>query len=253
MSALKGGVDKGGKWEYKRHTAPNWRAGSHSLETKMLVRTRGLRFLLLPLLALFALPASPALVDFTFTSSVDATSFGLTGSEPLTISFSFDPTMVPFYSTSHGLGDEAAYEVAATYQVGGYTMVTDSDLWIQNRTDYDAFNLSAASYVPGTSITGQLNGYDLNSIFFDLMDLVAPYGMFGSTSLPSDTAFAGQATLIRVDMSTPAGTSGPRILQSFSPGSYSFTAAESGVPEPASIALVGAGLAALVLCRRRRR
>jgi hypothetical protein len=190
-------------------------------------------------LVLFPATSSASTVLFTFSGTADASGFGLSSSEPFSITWSYDPTQPPF-STVGTPTFRAAYEnIEATVQVGLYTVTTTSLIGVDHDNpglgNDDSFLMSADTFLADTTIEGTINGITVGGYNLTILDENDPATMFSSTGLPTGASFVGSATLI--EFSVSAQGSAAQIDQQLSPGSFTFTA--SAVPEPGTLGSCG--------------
>ena len=206
--------------------------------------TQRLAFVLISIFGLCIVPRSVSASPYilTFSGYVDATSFGLSSSEPLVFQASYDSSATPYP------GSNSMYLLPFSLSVGGYKISEVGAASLSIQPTFDNFDMGAAGYVPGESLSGTINGSNVWIGSLDIVDDVAPINMLDSTSLPTSPDFIKDANLIVVAIENYNGTE--EITKTFGPGDY--TLSISPVPEPTTLTLTFAALAVLGLIRFRR-
>lgn len=172
-------------------------------------------------------------LTFDFSGTADATAFGLSANEPFSVIWSYDPTQAPG-STVGGPPPfrVAYYNIEAVWTVGSYTVTTSSLIGIDNNnpgTNDDSFQIGAANYLVGTTITGAINGIDVADASLTINDTSET--MFSSTALPTDTSFINSATFIAIGLSDFSNQK--QISQQFDANAVNFQV----IPEPGTLTL----------------
>lgn len=190
-------------------------------------------------------------LEFVFSTTLDATDYGLSATEPVEVRFYYDPSDMPFIADLGMPAVRTLYgPIETRLRVGGDTVVIDAQLAIDDENSgHDSFSLDAAGYLVGTSLSGDINGVDVYTFGLYFLEQSLPLTMFSSRAAPSTTAFASAATLIRVGFSEYYGPA--NATRDFAPanfGNFVFS-----VPEPSSAASAFASLAALAAAASRRR
>ena len=197
-------------------------------------------------------PARAAMRAFTFSTTVDATTFGLSASQPVAIEYRYDPLTVP-KTLEQGMPVVRTYygPVHGRLIVGNDVVFIEGELVLDDENSGDdAYDFLGANYVADTSVSGSVNGTSIELVELYLLDQSAPTSMLGSFVPPSTTTFADQATLVRIAFRDHFNTKvGTRDFASNEHGSFSFTAPE---PTTAWQTFAVAPLAALAVARRRR-
>jgi len=193
--------------------------------------------------ALGASPVTAALLQFEFTTTVDATDFGLSSAEPLVIRYRYDPATLPLVIEFGPPASRRIYgPVYGVALIGGDVVSIEGQLGVDDDNyGHDAYDFYAASYVADTSVTGSVNGISISYFDLYLLDQTAPTSMLASLDPPSATAFASEASLVRVDLHDYFNSY--VATRDFAPaehGLFSFT-----VPEPAAASTALAALGAL--------
>jgi len=191
--------------------------------------------------------------SFTFSGTVNGTQFGLTSSEPLTVTWSYDPTQAPSTTLGGPPAFRALYDnISATFQVGTDVVTATALIDIDNNSPSDPgdeFDLTAATFLTGTTVTGSINGISVGGVDLAIEDLSAGATMFSSLALPTDASFASSANFIQVEIDSTGNSD--EILNQLSSGSYTFTS--SSAPEPGTLATCFTALLALGATRIKRR
>jgi len=188
---------------------------------------------------------------FEFQANVDATGFGLSASEPITVLFSYQPLLTPIV-VSFGMPIVRTIygPVDGSLEIHGEVVDLQAQVDIDdNNNGNDEFDFYAANYVTGTSVLGSVNGTDLNS--FSLTFLDSSQSMFDSTALPESVDFAQAAQHVFVEFEDYLNQKQVRtdFYLPADAGSFAFT---NPAPEPASEPLALAALGALGLLASRR-
>jgi hypothetical protein len=195
--------------------------------------------------------ARAATLEFVFSTTVDATDFGLSASEPITIRYRYDPITVPLlYELGTPVVRTAYAPVEGRLLVGDDVVLIQGELALDDENSgHDAYDFVAASFLADTSVSGSVNGTPIRSFELYFLDQSAPTSMLGSFVPPATTNFADQATLVRVDFRDSGSSIATRDFAPAQHGAFSFS-----VPEPPTAwqALAIAPLAALAARRRRR-
>lgn len=196
--------------------------------------------------------ARATMLQFEFSTLVDATAFGLSASEPLLIRYRYDPFTVPLVAA---LGTPVVVRhlygpVVGTFQVGGHVVRIEGQLSVDDENSgHDSYNFYAANNVANTSVSGSVNGTSIHGFSLYLLDQAPPLTMLSSLDPPATTGFAAQATLVRA---TFRDFLNQKVVQrDFAPaelGLYSFTVPEPGV---AASGVATAGALGALLRRRR--
>lgn len=179
-------------------------------------------------------------IGFVFSGSVNATQFGLTASEPLTVTWSYNPSQPPIATAGGPPPLRAFYDnINAVFQVGPYTVTTTSLIAIDhdNPVDGDLLELSAATSLGGTTLLGSINGIPVGEVDLKIGDFDPSPTMFSSLALPSNANYVNSANFIQAEIDNVPNTD--HILQQFNSGSFALT--ETPVvlptPEPGTLAL----------------
>lgn len=197
-----------------------------------------------------AAPARAEPLEFVFTTTLDATDFGLSSLEPFTVRFRYDPLTVPLVISLGAPAVRSIYgPIRAWLEAGGDVVQIEAQLAIDDENNgHDSFSLDAASYLVGTSLSGSIQGVGIRSMSLYFLEQSPPLTMFASLDPPGTVSFAVASTLIRLDV---RGFGSEVATRDFAPaqfGAFGFM-----VPEPAQ-GLQAIALAPLAwLARRRRR
>lgn len=195
--------------------------------------------------------ASAEPLEFVFSTTLDATGYGLSANEPAEVRFYYDPSDMPFIADLGMPPVRTLYgPIETRLRVGGDTVVIDAQLAIDDENNgHDSFSLDAAGYLVGTSLSGNINGVDVYTFGLYFLEQSLPLTMFSSRAAPGTTGFASAATLIRFGFSEYYGPA--NATRDFAPaqfGSFLFS-----VPEPSRAASALAALGVLGAAASRRR
>jgi hypothetical protein len=200
---------------------------------------RALNFLLLLSLAMGrSAQASPLTVNVSGT--IDLSGFGASAASTFTGSVTWESTTPAGGSSISNLYTFGAAGGSVSFVLNGTNYSGNIDTAVSG-TAFNVLNSSEDLFGVSFVFTTPLNlgaGPDLVQF---LMNWRGPGSMFASAALPGNLAFLGQSTV----SASGANGLGPTIL-----GSLQGVAGTAAVPEPVSLSLVGAGLAAAAIRRR---
>lgn len=199
-------------------------------------------------------PCLNATEYFEFQTDVDATSFGLSAAELITVSFSYQPSLTPIVTSLGMPVVRTIYgPVDGSLEIHGEVVDLQAQVDIDdNNNGYDEFDFYAANYVTGTSVVGSVNGTDLNS--FTLAFLDPSQVMFASTALPESVDFDQAAQHIFVEFEDFLNQK--QVRRDFDlPADAGLFAFTNPAPEPASepLGLASLGVLRLLASDRRSR
>ena len=185
---------------------------------------RGLVFTLL--VATF--PSYSSLINFSITTKVDASSFGLSENEALKLEWQYDPNSLEVLRDAGD--DQKIFGLSvARLTMNGESFYGNGAITIRNNhsNGVDSFQYIASSTTSSTTdYTGTINGVPVNTLNFQFID--ATSSMFSDASLPSDTAFAMNSSQFMLHL-TNIRTG--YILERYFDGSgYTFTATVAEEP-----------------------
>jgi len=190
-------------------------------------------------------------INFNFSATVDATDFGLSASEAVSIDYTYEPGTTPVH-IDYGFRVEYG-PVYGTLSMGGDTVTINGRASIRDESlpfgDADGYQFFAANYLVGTSLSGTINSIPVG--YFSLKFLnQTTLDMLNSTDLPSSTSFVADADLMRLHFKHRYGAQEEVLVEFPSSDDFNFTA--KPVPEPTTILLFGAGLVGLARFGRKK-